>query len=275
MSAQIKSQRPIIGGILLIAWGIWLALSLISNWTTLLSGVPQPWRSYLQNPNTPWVLLLICFSVLWWNVHNPTSNTALQLALDGLRTRDDELKRADVAKQRTIENQQVELADLKSELAALESDHKASKPRNPDRIEMLRGIDQLLANGVDLRKHAIYIYPVPTVHDSGVVANRIKEALEHIDLHPHIKDGLTKSDLPFMEFGTWVYGDSSRSAERALASWLTSVGLHAHTVDIEDQPGGPKYNGFEIWIAVGDASASPDLLAMHNAFKHYLPKAES
>ena len=146
-----------------------------------------------------------------------------------------------------------------------------SKPRAFDRLEMLAATNVLLENtGPDLRKHAIYIYPVPTVHDSAIVANRLKEALEFIDLHPQMRDeGPDRRDFPLLEFGTWVIGDSQRLAERWLGKWLETIGLQAHVADMQSRAmSSPHYSGVEIWITVGDSSGG-DVMALHLALTRY------
>jgi hypothetical protein len=57
-----------IGGVL------WETLGLISAYTTAGQLVPASIRPALQNPTWPWVLLLGCFCVLWWEVKHPDKN---------------------------------------------------------------------------------------------------------------------------------------------------------------------------------------------------------
>ncbi len=165
-----------------------------------------------------------------------------------------------------------DLAAAKEEITNLRADLAQTKPRTLDHVKLMNAAGQLLtAAGLELRKHAIYIYPVPTVHDSSVVAHRLKEALEYIDLHPQIRNsGPTKHELPFMEFGTWVFGDSTRLVERALGEWLRSIGLPSQVVDRRNEPHHPRYDGFEIWIAVGNSMELDDAKLIHDVVTSYV-----
>jgi len=116
--------------------------------------------------------------------------------------------------------------------------------------------DSVGGEGGEARKHAYYVYAVPTVPDSATVAAHVIEALERMDLHPHRDDGrnIPASAYPLMHMGVFVIGNEQGRVERELVEMLRrmKVGEVVSAVQYVVPEKSTPYDGFPIWIVIGD-----------------------
>ena len=187
-------RRPatVVATAMLIAGSLWLALNLLGNWSTFLSSVPAPLRPYLQNTTAPWVLLFVCFCVLWWELKHPSA------PIDGVLYRE-----------------YMKLRDEKDrEIKQLREDHSALIDRLGTNIPRSVSADQDLAiktiilhltrfDKKDGFGRVISVLSVPGVHDSETYAEQIRQTLRAAGIQcDHHETAVHPNDAP--EFRTGI-----------------------------------------------------------------------
>jgi hypothetical protein len=95
---------------------LWETLGLISAYTTAGQLLPASVRPLLQNQTWPWVLLLGCFCVLWWEFRHPAKeqrdDTLLYRENIKHRERIEELERERMNLQETVDKQASDINNL-------------------------------------------------------------------------------------------------------------------------------------------------------------------
>ena len=151
--------------------------------------------------------------------------------------------------------------DLEGTVEQLAENVRKLEPRKLERLQLFRSMEELSKRaGTALLQHNIRICPVPTVHDSATLAAQLREGFEHVGSHAVIDESGPQAEYwtayVLREFGIWVDGNSGRDLEGWIAATLRGLGMVASLGDLVAPDKYPPYNGFEIWVVVGNDGES-------------------